>query len=181
MSEHHSHGKKAAIVATGHTLKRIEEFLFDWLLYGTVTAWCTAHFGTVWGLIWSFWVMMPLSAVISLIYLQVYDKSRRDWLGFELIKEWKDEDHELSWFANLIRKLLHLGSIPAFLILSTHGDPFMVVVYFRHKKNQFNGMTRRDWKIFWTAVLFSNAYWTLRWVIIVEVVRQIYFAASFLR
>ena len=48
-----------------------------------------------------------------------------------------------------------------FLFLSIKYDPFITTAYLRHGANQFNGMKRRDWKIFIGSLLVSNAYWTL--------------------
>jgi len=46
-----------------------------------------------------------------------------------------------------------------FLFLSIKFDPFITTAYLR--KGRFSGMNKRDWKIFLSSVLISNAYWTL--------------------
>jgi len=48
-----------------------------------------------------------------------------------------------------------------FLFLSIQQDPFITTAYLRNGANQFNGMKKRDWTIFTSSVVISNAYWTL--------------------
>jgi len=53
------------------------------------------------------------------------------------------------------------GDFVVFLILSINLVPFITTTYMRHGKNQYNGMSKRDWTIFSSSVIISNAYWTL--------------------
>ena len=94
------------------------------------------------------------------------DWAKRDWFGFEALKELREEETGRGWLSRLLHKILKLGDIPAFIALSIYHDPFMVTVYLRKKEHTHQRLTSRDWKIFWAAVIFSNAYWTLRWTVI---------------
>ena len=165
------HKERIGIVAIGLTAKRIEEGIFDWLLYGFVVATCTTILGPLWGSLAGFAVMAPLSALVCFSYIRFYDWAKKDWLGFETLKELRDETWHTGLFVNLVRRIARLGDVPAFLALSLYGDPFMVTVYLRRGARQYNSLSRRDWVVFWTSVLVSNGYWTLRWTVIVEVAR----------
>lgn len=163
------HKKRIGIIAVGHSAKQIEEILFDWLLYGSVAAWATVTWGVYWGSVVTFAIMMPLSAIMCMLYIRLYDWSKKDWFGFELMKEWRDETKHETWFGRTLHRITRNGGIPAFLILSIHGDPFFTTVYFRHKNSQYHGLTKRDWGIFGASVLVSNAYWTIRWTVVVQI------------
>ena len=93
------------------------------------------------------------------------------------MKELREAEEE-GWFGRIFRKVARLGDVPVFILLSIHSDPFMVTLYFRKREHAHKGLTSRDWKIFWGAVLFSNAYWTLRWTIIIELLRFLWAAIS---
>lgn len=160
------HKERIGIVAVGHTAKRIEEYLFDWLLYGVVVLWATNVWGTFTGSIVAFFIMAPLSALFCWIYLRFYDWAKKDWFGFEMLKELKEAERR-GIFGRIFQSVIRWGDVPAFIILALYTDPFLVTVYFRKKGHEHGGLTKRDWRIFWAAVVFSNAYWTLRWTVIV--------------
>ncbi len=159
--------QRISLVAIGHIVKRVEEFLFDWLLYGVVVLFCTTTWGSVWGSLIAFSIMAPLSAYFSLLWIAYYNWSKRDWFGLEFLKELRDETKR-GWFAQRIQAGLKRGGVPAFFILSFYTDPFMTVVYFRKKGESYTLLGPRDTNIFWCSVVVSNAYWTLRWTVLVE-------------
>jgi hypothetical protein len=151
----------------GHTAKKLEELLFDWLVYGAVTAYLTSLYGVFQGSLWTFAVMAPLSALMCYLYLKFYDWSKRDWLGLEALKRLREGK-------GLFARLAKLGNVPAFVVLSLQFDPFVVTVYLRKGSDKYNGYSGRDWMIFWASVLFANAYWTLRWTLIFELIRLLW-------
>jgi hypothetical protein len=157
------------IITVGHTAKQIEEYVFDWLLYGFVVSWATLSYGPIWGALVAFLIMTPLSALVCWLYIRFYDWLKRDWLGIEVLKELKDAENTDHWFGRFFRKIARAGAIPAFIALSIYGDPFMVTVYFRHGAHTYHGLSKRDWRIFYASVLVSNAFWTLNWAVIVAV------------
>jgi len=168
------HKHKIGLIVVGHTAKRIEEYLFDWLLYGAIVLWSTTTYGTVRGSLLAFAIMTPVSALMCWAYIRVYDWAGKDWFGFEMLKDLRDEERQEGWLGRALRTVLSWGDIPAFIALSIHDDPFMVTVYLRKKENKHQGLTSRDWKIFWLAVIFSNGYWTLRWAVIFELFRFLF-------
>lgn len=163
------HMRFIGTVAVGHGAKQVEEVLFDWILYGTVVGFTIYVYGPVWGSLLGFLIMAPLSALVCWLYLQFYDWAKIDWFGFEAVKNVREDLEGDSWWKRLLRRLVRMGDVPAFFVLSINSDPFMVTVYLRRGSGEFNGMTGRDWKIFWASVLFSNAYWTLRWTVIIAI------------
>jgi uncharacterized protein (TIGR02001 family) len=163
--------ERVGIIAIGHTAKRVEEVLFDWLLYASVIATCTTIWGPVWGSLAGFVIMAPLSALVCLAYIRFYDWAKKDWLGFELLKKSTNDGLRGGRLSRLVQRITQLGNVPAFFVLSVYGDPFMVTVYLRRGAELYNGLRRRDWAIFWASVLVSNSYWTLRWTVIVELAR----------
>jgi len=171
------HRQKIGLIVVGHSAKKVEEYLFDWLIYGLVVYYATAAWGTWYGSLATFIIMAPISALFCWLYILAYDWAKVDWFGFEALKELREAEEE-GWFGRIFRKVARLGDVPVFILLSIHSDPFMVTVYFRKREHAHKGLTSRDWKIFWGAVLFSNAYWTLRWTVIIELIRFLWAAIS---
>ncbi len=165
------HKERVAILAVGHIGLRIEEFLFDWLLYGTVSTFLTHSFGAVYGSLATFAAMCPLSALVCFWYIKLYDLSKTDWFGLEATKKLRD-DGSFTGIGKWFHKLARLGDVPAFIALSIYSGPFTVTAYMR-RGSEYAGLSKRDWEIFWASVLFSNAYWSLQWGAMVEVFRLI--------
>jgi hypothetical protein len=166
--------ERIATVAIGYAAKRVEAIVFDWLFYGFVIATCITNWGPVWGSMVGFATMAPLSALVCFGYIRFYDWAKKDWLGFETLKELKDETGHRGRLANLVQRVARFGDVPAFLALCVYGDPFMVTVYLRRGARKYDNLSRRDWAVFWTSVVVSNGYWTLRWTVIVEVARIVW-------
>lgn len=168
-------GRRFGLAAIGHSAKQVEEFLFDWLLYGAVVAWATTQFGSLWGSVVAFAVMTPLSIFICLLYMAFYDWTKKDWFGFEAVKGARDDVEESRGFwKKIMRSIMRLGDIPAFILLSINSDPFMTTVYMRKGADQYNGMTKRDWRIFYGSAILANGYWTLRWTVIVALLAWVW-------
>ncbi len=161
---------RIGLVAIGHTAKQVEEYLFDWLLYGTVVAYFTTTFGPIWGSLTAFAIMAPLSALVCIGYIKLYDWLGKDLFGFEAAKSLRDELTGSGFLKSIVRKMLSLGDAPAFIALSLYGDPFMTTIYLRKGTERYDGMSKREWHIFFGSVFFSNGYWTLRWTVIVALV-----------
>lgn len=161
--------RRIGLVVVGHTVKHFEEYVFDWLIYGIVVTKCTSTWGPFKGGLIAFAIMAPISALICFAYIRFYDWAKIDWLGIETVKELHEVETK-RWFGRLLQKMLRWGSLPAFIFLCIMSDPFVVTVYFRKGAHKHDGLTRRDWGIFWGSVLFANAYWTLGWTIAIELV-----------
>lgn len=163
------HKGRIGIAAIGHTVKEAEEWLFDWLLYGSVSAYLVTTLGATWGTLWTFIVMAPLSALVCYLYIRFYDRTKQDLFGFEALKSVRDELEGDGWLKRAVRWGIRQGDIPAFVALSIHKDPFVTTIYLRKAELAYTGLSPRDWRVFWVSVLFSNGYWTLRWTVIVQV------------
>lgn len=141
---------KIAELALGFTTNSLINSAFDYLLYPFVIY----QFGIVKGGI----IMTFLSFIACIFILKFYDWSKRDWLGIEAIKRLKGYKGSkklgkvTAWFLNKSEPVI-------FLFLSIHHDPFITTAYLR--KGAYNGMSRRDWKIFMGSLIIGNAYWTL--------------------
>jgi hypothetical protein len=166
--------QRIGTAAIGHTGKLIESVVFDHLIYGAVVAYAILHYGEVYGSVVSFVMMAPISAVVCYAYLRLYDWAGVDLFGFEAVKALREGlDHE-GLVTRLMQRVIQWGDVPAFLVLTTvypGADPFMATVYLRKGAS---GMSRRDWTIFWLAVVISNGYWTLRWVVLVALATHLW-------
>lgn len=158
-----AHKEQIGTIALGHTVKKGEEIFFDQFIYGAVSAYAVHRFGVVDGSLFVFVIMAPLSALFCYGYLRLYDWLKKDWFGFEAVKKVQHQFAGNRW----VGKFLKLGDTAAFFVLSIYADPFMVTVYLRKEGNQYNGLTGRDYAVFWASVIVSNMYWTLRWTVLV--------------
>ena len=152
-----------------HGAKYAESKFFDEFIYGTVSACAITKFGTELGTYVTFLIMAPLSAALCLVYMFLYNKNEGDLFGFEKAQEIRDAVAAGRW-ERFLRRVMQWGDIPAFIVLNCflpNGDPFMATVYLRKEADKFKRFTRRDWDIFGASVLVSNAYWTVRWTIII--------------
>lgn len=160
---------RIGIIATGHAAKQVEEFFFDQLVYGGVVTYTTATFGALYGPLITFAIMTPISIVMCLIYIKLYDWAKKDLFGFEAIKSAREDIDGDGFLKRMIRAALRLGDLPAFFILSITSDASFTTIYLRKGVERYDGLRARDRWIFLASVLFSNAYWTLRWTTIVVV------------
>jgi len=145
--------ERIGIMAIGHTFKNIEESIFDYVIYPAIIA----LLGTVVGGI----VMTIASATECYLFLRLYDWSKKDWFGFELLKRVRDGEEKNSRVGSFFQRVTRKGNWLAFLILSCSTDPFMTTVYMRKGAESYNGLSSRDWRIFWTSVVVGNLWWTV--------------------
>ncbi|MFZ2500439.1 MAG: hypothetical protein WAW90_00415 [Minisyncoccia bacterium] len=150
-------------VAIGHTSKKFEEIIFDFTLYPAVIAWL----GTIEGGL----VMTAFSALMCRLYLVFYDWSGKDWFGFEFLKEVRDGEESGDRMWHLAQSLARKSDWLVFIFLSCYMDPFMTTVYMRKGTGAYNGLSQRDWKIFWGSVIVANLWWTTLMTFAVEGVR----------
>ena len=139
-------------VAVGITTNHLIEISFNFFLYPFVIY----KFGTLKGGI----VMTFASFLTCLATIKFYDWSKRDWLCIEAIKSLKEYGGDKQ-LGRLTSWLLKQSDPIVFLYLSIQRDPFITTAYLRKGANQFNGMSKRDWKIFMGSLILGNAYWTL--------------------
>lgn len=156
--------ERIGLVAVGHTFKYFEEVLFDYMLYPVVIAWLGAVKGGA--------IMMAFSAFMCYLYLRFYDWSGKDWFGFELLKKIRDGEEKKGRVARFVQRLTQKGDWVAFLSLSFYTDPFMTTVYMRKGAGAYNGLSKRDWKIFWGSVVVTNLWWTVLMTLAVGTIRS---------
>lgn len=105
-------------------------------------------------------VMTTLACFVNILTLKFYDWSKRDWLGIEAIKGVKDYQGT-SKIGRLTAWILRKSDLVVMVFLSIKEDAFVTVIYMRHGSHQYNGMSRRDWWIFFVSLAIANIYWTL--------------------
>lgn len=103
--------------------------------------------------------VIALSALACYLTLVFYDWSKKDWLGIEAIKDLRHGEGQ-GRLTRLIGRLLRRSDWLALVALSIKFDPFIVVAYLRPGSYRFNGLSRREWGMFWLSVLISNLYWS---------------------
>ena len=154
-------------LSMGHVATKIQEYLFDYLLYPFVIF----TMGVIRGAV----VMSLLSLVACFLMLRFYDWSKRDWLGIEALKSLKDYDGSCLW-RRIVAWLLLRSDPVACVLLSIKFDPFIVTTYLR--KGHYGGMSTRDWRIFLLSWLVGNAYWSLLCFVGVETIFQLWRGAG---
>lgn len=105
-------------------------------------------------------IMIAVSFLLCYLTFLFYDWSKRDWLGIETVKSLKNYNGTdrlgkiTSWF---LKRSDHF----VMLFLSIKYDAFITAAYLRSGSQQYNGLSKRDWKIFISSLLIGNIYWTL--------------------
>lgn len=156
-------GEKLATFGVGVAIKKSLDYGFDYGLYPVALIW----FGYFWGGV----IMTIASVFLNLGVIRAYDWSKRDWLMLETLKELKHKSEDAGGFVGWV---LGKGDIPAFFILSWIEDAIVVTLYLRHGVNQFNGLSRRDWAIFWASTIVSNLFWILSVASVIEIFRHLF-------
>lgn len=144
--------ERLGILGVGLTANSLIVNGFDYLLYPAVMWYFGALIGAA--------IMWVLSFLICYATIRFYDWAKQDWLGLETLKELRDEDAQ-SLFRRVLRWVAKKGDWLVMVVLSVWKDPFICAAYMRHGAHQYNGMSRRDWRIFLTSFLISNAWWTV--------------------
>ena len=157
--------ERIGTVVIGHSVKQAEEYFFSYIAYPAAIA----YFGSVVGGV----LMTTLSAFVCYLYLVFYDWAKKDWFGFEAIKEIRDGESTQGRLAKWGQAFARKGDLAAFVFWSSVSDPFMTTLYLRKGAGNYNGMSRRDWAIFWSSVLVSNVGWTLIVFAVVELFRAV--------
>lgn len=148
-------------VIAGHAVSKIIDLFFDYGVYTPVIL----LFGPIKGGI----IMMLILALVGLLELRIYDRFGRDWLGFEAIKEFRnDETRTVAIKTRLLKWALRKGDVYAFFILSYYFGPFSTTVYLR---KGHTGLTKRDWIIFLLSTIVSNWWWVMSLTIVIETVK----------
>ena len=140
---------RVAEIAVGLTINKLMDWPFNYILYPYVIYTCGILRGGI--------IMMLISLLSCMLTIRFYDWSQRDWLGIEAIKDIQYYQGKIK-AGRLIGWFLKRSEPVAFLFLTIWYDPFITMAYLRRGK--FNGMTRRDWMIFFGSFFLCNGYWT---------------------
>ena len=137
-------------IGAGHTMLWVFNNFFDFIVYGAVIA----HFGLVHG----FMIMAPVSVLLNLFLIKVYDLTGKDWLGAESVKEGKEAlvKDKPVW----LRRLIFSSDIAALILISIY-DPFIAVIYLRKQEQAYKGLSKRDWVIFFISTIIANGAWSV--------------------
>ncbi|MCX6721538.1 MAG: hypothetical protein NT026_02995 [Candidatus Staskawiczbacteria bacterium] len=141
---------RAFFLAVGIAVEEIVANAFDYALYPFVV-W---KYGLVKG-----GVMMALfSLAFCYATLIVYNLTKKDWFGIELLKELREYKGRGKIFGAM-SWILKKGQVASFVFLSLKFDPFTTVAYIRTGANEFPKMDCRAWKIFFGSWLLGNLSW----------------------
>lgn len=144
--------ERFGIIGIGLMSNALLDYSFDYMLYPYVVI----KYGMLRGGLF----MASLAIFICFILILLYDWSKKDWLGIEMLKEAR-EYHGSSRLRQWIAHIMKNHDWIAVIFLSIHFDPFITTAYMRKGINKFNGMGKRDWVIFVSSSLVSNAYWVV--------------------
>ncbi len=177
---------KFKLLAAAHTILYIADWVFDHILYPIVLVWL--------GFIQGLFVMMILATIYCLLILFYYIESKEDWLGVDVVQAVQKHGHK--WVERLYSKegrwwkLIHIiayipakiftlvlflskkNDISAFWVLSMYEDAFKTTAYLRHGRK--GSMTKKDWWVFFSSIVISNLWWTLRWSVIIVLLKGIF-------
>ena len=153
---------RAATLVAGLMMKRLINWPLDYVLYPAMMLWLGNIMGSL--------VMIALSVPLNVCVIYAYDWAQTDWLLIETLKKFRDSSQKSGWRRH-IASLMEKSDIIFFFVLCWD-DPITVVLYFRH--GSFNGMTGRDWKIFFAATVVANLYWIVLWTMVLEGVKSFF-------
>lgn len=146
-----SPSRRLGILGVGYSANSLQVWGFDYVLYPLV----------IWtlGLVIGGLVMTVLSCIFCYALIRLYDWSKEDWLGIETVKSLKESEAK-SRIGRISSWILRKGDVAAFLFFSIKADPFITTLYMRRGNHGFNGLSSRDWKIFWGSQVVGNASWS---------------------
>ena len=145
------HRQRLAQIGTGHLLYASFNFVFDEIVYVYVVYRL--------GMLVGGGIMTTFSLVQCAITLLIYERMQIDWVGAGSLARLASVPNP-CWWQRIVRWAMHRGKVAIFIALCLFQDPFITTAYFR--QGRFDGLTGRDWRIFFGSVLVSNLYWTLR-------------------
>ena len=154
--------KRIATLALGQTGNHSMNMAINWVLDPLVVLLLNRNIGGMRGFALTWVLLAAMSFFVCYLLLLFYDWSKKDWLGIEAVKTLKTlKELEGSSFKRMIAKIIQRGDAFAVIALSIIFDPFIVIAYVRHGANQYNGLTKKDWKIFFISILISNGWETV--------------------
>ena len=157
-----SWAKRLSTFGIGFSIKKLLDYGFDYGLYPIALL----SFGTFAG-----GVLMTIASIgLNIAVIRAYDWAKKDFLLLETFKEMKQQDAK-GLVARQISKALRAGDAPAFFVLSWIEDPIVTTLYLRRGAHQYDGLSRRDWVIFFSSTVVSNLMWIFSLVSVFEIVK----------
>jgi hypothetical protein len=102
--------------------------------------------------------MALLSLIVCCAILVLYNLTKKDWFGIELVKELREYTGKRNAF-KAMSWMLNKGQFVSFLFFSLKFDPFTTVIFMRQGANKFPAMDCKAWKIFFASWLVGNLWW----------------------
>jgi hypothetical protein len=115
---------------------------WDYILYTTVVL--------VWGPFLGGGIMLAASFLLDLGSVKAYIGYGKDFLGMQ-------EFRRRCEGTGIVARIVRAGDPAVFLVGSAISNPFIVTIYL--KKGDGKTMTKRDWAIFLSSYVLSNAVW----------------------
>lgn len=176
--ENNSLTKKALTVSTWafwHGVMRLEEFLYDYVLYPfmlttggfLVATWYANNFypelnvTESLGYTVGFALLFLGSIATNILYLKLYDGAKKDILAFEALKDTVHNTEEKGFFKRLLQKHAEAKWFvkwAVFVYLSVWENPFFTVLFMRKEARTYK-MDRYDWTVFTISILVANLVW----------------------
>lgn len=149
-----THKDRLALAAIGQTLYQAFNMSFDYLLAPGLILWL--------GIVWGGLAYMLIGLPVDFLSIRLYDKTKRDILGFELVKE-------VGGFLGktLVRQqqaltdMSLLAKVGLAVLLSIKLNPFQVVILLRQANEYRDSLNATDQTLFWTSYVSGNLYWVL--------------------
>lgn len=158
-----------------HAVMRIEEFLYDYVLYpfmlttgGLMAAtWYANTFNPELQVTESlgYWVGFILlflgSIATNILYLKLYDGVKKDILAFEALKDTVHNTEQKGFFKRMLQKHAEAKWFvkwAVFVYLSVWENPFFTVLFMRKEARSYK-MNQYDWTVFTISILTANLVW----------------------
>jgi hypothetical protein len=150
--------------SVAHTLIRLEEYAFDYvlypyLLYAGGPAFVEWHLGRTEPTL-GYWVgfaaALLASILLNLIYVWAYIALKADLFGIEAVKRFEEKGAKRWWY-RLIRWPVRMS---VFAYLCVFHNPLFATIWLRQRAPSAR-MTQQDWGVFWSAIVVSNFGWAL--------------------
>lgn len=127
-------------------------YIFSWAYDYVIVSFFLLYLGFLRGMI----VVVILSMIVDYATMKFYDWFKKDWLALESIKKLEDKKDVIG---KLFRFVRGKGVVLTIIILSLTSNAFIVTAYVRKGINLYNGLSRRDWIVFFTSSILTNIYW----------------------
>jgi hypothetical protein len=142
--------EKYGIWILGFLVNDLMERLINWVAYSLIIKYMGFWLGMT--------VLIPIGFITCYGTMVFYDWSKTDWIAIEKVKSMKEYDGKWM-FAKIFWKLVKKSDWLAFILLSVLKDSFITTAYLRKGSYQFNGMNKRDWKIFLASLVIGCFAW----------------------